>query len=78
MEGLRIYVKRNRAVIVMASFLVLGSGCAGVVKETGDQLAEDALSPITVPVTQGTKAIDALEGIEAEQETRNVELESIR
>lgn len=64
--------------LAVAGFLVFGSGCVGVVKETGDQLTEDALSPITVPVHQGTKAIDKLEGIQAAQEARTTELEDIR
>lgn len=75
---MRSYLKRNRAMLVMAGFLVLGSGCAGVVKETGDQLTEDALSPVTVPIREGTKAMDTLESVQAGQEARNAELEDIR
>lgn len=78
MEEITQYVKRNRAMIIIASFLVLGAGCAGVVKETGDQLTEEALTPITVPVREGTKAIDKLEGIQVQQEARTTELEDLQ
>jgi len=78
MEKLRRYLKHRRVMLIMAGFLVLGSGCAGVVKETGDQLTDDALSPVTVPIHQGTKAINALEDIQSAQEARNAELEDIR
>lgn len=78
MEEIKYYLKRNRAMIIVATFLVLGAGCAGVVKETGDQLTEDALTPITVPVREGTKAIDKLEVIQAQQEARNAEFEDLQ
>lgn len=78
MEEITHYLKRNRVMLIVATFLVLGSGCAGVVKQTGDQLTEDALAPIAVPVREGTKAIDKLEGIQAGQEAHNAELEEIQ
>lgn len=78
MEDFRIYLRRNRAVLVMAGFLVLGSGCAGVVKETGDQLTEDALSPVTVPIREGNKAMDTLREIDAQQKAQNAEMEEIQ
>lgn len=70
MEDIKIHLKRNRLTLAFAGMLVFGSGCLGAVKTTGDQLTEDALAPVAVPVREGTRAMERLEEIQALQEER--------
>jgi len=64
------YLRRNKTFLAIAGLMVFGSGCAGAISTTGDQLAEDALKPITVPIEQGQKAKDMLDTAQQAQEGR--------
>lgn len=77
-ERMKDYLRRNKTFLAIAGFLVFGSGCAGAISTTGDQLAEDALKPITVPVEQGQKAHETLEEVQRMQEEGNAALEDIQ
>ena len=44
--------------VAATALLMAGAGCAGALKESGDQLTEDALKPITVPIQAYGQAVD--------------------
>ena len=47
------------------ALLMAGVGCAGAVRETGDQLTEDAMKPITVPIQAYGQAVDTASNADA-------------
>lgn len=71
------YLRRNKTFLAIAGLLVFGSGCAGAVSTTGEQLAEDALKPITVPIEQGQKAKGTLEAAQKAQEERQRQIDEL-
>jgi len=52
------FARRNLFLVAVTALLMAGVGCAGVVRETGDQLTEDALKPITVPIQAYGQAVE--------------------
>jgi hypothetical protein len=72
---MRHFVRRNKYWLFATALLVAGSGCVGAVKETNQQLTEDALKPITVPVEQYGKAKETLGGVQEAQEEKNRQIE---
>ena len=59
------FAQRNKILVAATAALMLGAGCIGAVRETGDQLTEDALTPITVPLEARNRAIDAASSVDA-------------
>jgi len=64
------FARRNAALIAATALLMAGAGCAGAVRETGDQLTEDALKPITVPIEVYKQGVDAASNADAYQRKR--------
>jgi hypothetical protein len=71
---MRDFLRRNRAKAFFFGLLAFGSGCLTAAKKTGDQLAEDALSPIAVPIEAHERATKALEGVNERARERQEEL----
>ena len=61
------FARRNMPLLVFTALLMAGAGCVSAVRTTGDQLTEDALKPITVPVQVYKQGIDAASGVDAYQ-----------
>ncbi len=51
--------------VAATALLMAGAGCAGAVREAGDQLTEDALKPITVPIEAYGQAVETASNAEA-------------
>ncbi|MFA5853735.1 MAG: hypothetical protein WC866_01475 [Patescibacteria group bacterium] len=58
------FARRNKFLILATALLMVGAGCVGAAREAGDQLTEDALKPITVPVDAYQRAVDAASATE--------------
>lgn len=71
------WLKQRKHVAMLTVLVTIGSGCLGAVQTTTKQLEKDALSPITVPIEQGLKAKNTIEGVNARQEERNAQIEEI-
>ncbi|HJV33196.1 MAG TPA: hypothetical protein VJ694_04175 [Patescibacteria group bacterium] len=52
------FARRNMFLVAATALLMAGAGCAGAIKKSGDQLTEDALKPITVPIQVYGQAVD--------------------
>jgi hypothetical protein len=61
------FARRNKFLILATALLMVGAGCVGAAREAGDQLTEDALKPITVPVEVYQRAVEAASATETLQ-----------
>lgn len=59
------YARRNMLLVAATGLLMAGVGCAGAIRETGDQLTEDAMKPITVPIEAYGQAVETASNAEA-------------
>ncbi|MEK7545773.1 MAG: hypothetical protein AAB554_01695 [Patescibacteria group bacterium] len=59
------FVRRNMLLVAATALLMAGVGCAGAIRETGEQLTEDALKPITVPIQAYGQAVETASNAEA-------------
>ena len=75
---MRRFVEENKTLIAVTALLMLGAGCAGAVKKTGDQLGEDIAKPITVPIEQGLKAEKTLKDVNQRQLDQNAQIEETK
>lgn len=64
------FAMRNKLLVAATAALMLGAGCIGAVRETGDQLTEDALKPITVPIEAYGKAVETASNANAYERMR--------
>lgn len=51
--------------VAATALLMAGAGCVGALRETGDQLTEDALKPITVPIQAYGQAVETASNADA-------------
>jgi len=51
--------------VAATALLMAGAGCVGALRETGDQLTEDALKPISVPIEAYGQAIETASNADA-------------
>ena len=58
MRRLIHFARRNMFLIAATAALMAGAGCVGAVRESGEQLTEDALKPITVPIEAYGQAVE--------------------
>jgi len=56
--------------VAATALLMAGVGCAGAVRETGEQLTEDALKPISVPIEAYGQAVETASNVEAYERAR--------
>ena len=75
---MKVYLRKNRTMLMVAGLLVFGSGCVGALNTTGNQLTEDALKPISVPIREGSKAIDSLKNVNSLQVERQKQIDEIK
>lgn len=66
------FARRNKLLILSTALLMVGAGCIGAARETGDQLTEDAMKPITVPLEAYQRATEVASGTE-ERERQMIE-----
>jgi hypothetical protein len=59
------FARRNPLLVAVTVLMMAGVGCAGAVKTTGEQLTEDALMPITVPIEAYGQAVETASNAEA-------------
>ncbi|WKZ29217.1 MAG: hypothetical protein QY323_00640 [Patescibacteria group bacterium] len=59
------FARRNKFLILATALLMIGAGCVGAAREAGDQLTEDAMKPITVPVEVYQRATEVASSTEA-------------
>ena len=59
------FARRNTLLVAATALLMAGAGCAGAVRETGEQLTEDAMKPITVPLDAYGRAVETASNAEA-------------
>jgi hypothetical protein len=71
------FIARNKALLVVTGLLMAGSGCVGAVRETNQQLTEDALKPITVPLEGYQRAKDVTDDIKRAQEQKQREIDQM-
>lgn len=74
---MRRRLKKYKYHILLTMLLVAGSGCLGAVKKTNEQLTEEALKPITVPIEGYQRAKSATEGVNAAQAEKQRQIEEI-
>jgi hypothetical protein len=67
----------HKHLIMLTALLMFVSGCAGAVKKTGDQLTDDALSPVTVPIEGYKKGVDTVEKERDRLEKTNEQLKEL-
>jgi len=53
------FARRNKFLVAATALLMAGAGCVGAVHTTTEQLTEDALTPITVPVQAYKLGVEA-------------------
>lgn len=68
------FARRNTLLVAATALLMAGVGCAGAIRETGDQLTEDALKPITVPIEAYGQAVETASNAEAYDRMRQESL----
>lgn len=64
------HLRRRRFLLLLAAALAGGAGCAGAVHTTNQQLSEEAMKPITVPLEaydQAAKTASKAEEIRLER-----------
>lgn len=59
------FARRNMLLVAATALLMAGAGCVGALRETGDQLTEDALKPISVPIEAYGQAIETASNADA-------------
>jgi hypothetical protein len=62
------FARRNTLLVVATALLMVGAGCVGAVRETGDQLTKDSLKPITAPIEAYGQAVESVSNTKAKQE----------
>ena len=62
-----LFARRHKFLVAATALLMAGAGCVGAVKETTQQLTNDALTPISVPVQVYKLGIDAASNTDASQ-----------
>ena len=71
------HIHKHKNLIMLTALLMFVSGCAGAVKKTGDQLTDDALSPVSVPIEGYKKGVDTVEKERDRLEKTNQQLEEL-
>lgn len=66
------HLRRNKALVALTAVLMAGAGCVGVVRTTGDQLTDEAMQPITVPIEAYRDAQDAAADADAAAQERGM------
>lgn len=61
------FAKRNKVLVAATALLMAGAGCVSAVHETTQQLTNDAMLPITVPVQAYKQAVDVASSTDASQ-----------
>lgn len=61
------FAKRNKVLVAATALLMAGAGCVSAVHETTQQLTNDAMLPITVPVNAYKQAVDVASSTDAAQ-----------
>lgn len=59
------FARRNALLVAATALLMAGVGCVSAVRETGEQLTEDAMKPITVPIEAYRQAVETASNAEA-------------
>lgn len=59
------FAKRNKYLVAATALLMAGAGCVSAVRETTQQLSNDALKPITVPVQVYKQGLEAASDTQA-------------
>jgi hypothetical protein len=62
------FLRRNKFLVAATALLMAGAGCLGAARETTQQLTNDALTPITVPVQAYKQAVDVASSTRALQQ----------
>ena len=61
------FARRNKFLILATALLMVGAGCVGAAREAGDQLTEDAMRPITIPLDAYQRATEAASSTEVRE-----------
>lgn len=56
------FAKRHRFLAAATAVLMVGAGCIGAVRQTAQQLADEAAHPLSLPIRADQGAIDATSG----------------
>lgn len=64
------YARRNKLLVAATALLMAGAGCLGAVRESADQLSEDALKPITMPIEAYDRSVETASNVEAIRQER--------
>ena len=62
-----LFAKRNKLLVAATALLMAGAGCVSAVHETTQQLTQDALKPITVPIQAYKLGIEAASSTNASE-----------
>ncbi len=62
------FARRNKFLIAATALLMAGAGCVGAAHKAGEQLAEDAMKPLTLPIETYKHAVESASGVKANQE----------
>ena len=60
--------RRYKLALAATALLMAGAGCVGAIHQTGEQLTQDALKPITVPLQVYDHAVETASNVEAVQQ----------
>ena len=71
------HLHKHKNLIMLTALLMFVSGCVGAVKKTGDQLTNDALSPVTVPLQGYKQGVDTAEKESKRLEETNKQLQEL-
>jgi hypothetical protein len=64
------FARRNKFLIAATALLMAGAGCVGAARKAGEQLTQDALKPLTLPVESYKSAVDSASAFEANQKAQ--------
>ncbi len=70
MQRLIHFARRNKILIAATAVLMAGAGCVSAARKAGEQLTQDSLKPITVPLEVYKQGVESASGVEANERIR--------
>ncbi len=71
-------LKKHKRLVLITALLVFGSGCFGAVSKTTQELSNDAMKPVSVPVEAYGHAKAVTNDVNAKQLEENKQIEATK
>jgi hypothetical protein len=71
------FARRNVPLLAVTALLMAGAGCISAVRKTNQQLIDESLTPITVPIEAYKDSKTRLEDVEAARQAQREQIEEV-